>query len=186
MKAAVAYQKKMCSSARVPKPIKLNTELENARKTIIRSFSLAKNLYNTGCGSNPLKQSELQVGAEFLEVTFFFFFLALGHLHHSNELPMIYDRCSDCEIICMQSNTALSLYHVNRLKQMGATIRSGSNYKEQMKLKEEKEKLVGNVLSKMTVEQLSDLMSFHRMTAQICSDMIETRVHEVNAFDHDS
>ncbi|PNX63016.1 glutamine amidotransferase-like protein rp404-like, partial [Trifolium pratense] len=42
--------------------------MENKRKTIVRSFSLAKDLYNHhGHGMNPAKESELQAGAEFLE-----------------------------------------------------------------------------------------------------------------------
>jgi hypothetical protein len=56
------------SLASVQKPLKLNKEMENKRKTIVRSFSLAKDLYNHGHGMNPAKESELQAGAEFLEV----------------------------------------------------------------------------------------------------------------------
>ncbi|CAM8990004.1 unnamed protein product [Rhodiola kirilowii] len=145
VKAVIAYQKKLDGSTQVPKPFKLNTELENKRMTIIRSFSLAKDLYNTGRDLNPLKESQLQIGAEFLE-----------------------------------SNTALSLYQVNRLKQLGATIRDGNSYMEKMKLKEDQEKLVQNILSKMNVEQLSELMSFHHMMSQICADLIESRLTEVN------
>uniref|UniRef100_A0A7N0TJP8 Uncharacterized protein n=1 Tax=Kalanchoe fedtschenkoi TaxID=63787 RepID=A0A7N0TJP8_KALFE len=46
---------------------------------------------------------------------------------------------------------------------------------EGIKLKENKEKLVRNILSKMTVEQLSDLVSFHHMMAQICSSKVSRR-----------
>jgi len=66
VKAVVAYQKKL--NTPVQKPIKLNKEMENKRKIIVRSFSLAKNLYNAGRGTNSTKDSELEVGAEFLEV----------------------------------------------------------------------------------------------------------------------
>lgn len=68
VKAVIAYQKKLNSSASIPKPLNLNKEMENQRKTIIRSFSLAKNLYITGNGMHPSKESELKAGAEFLEV----------------------------------------------------------------------------------------------------------------------
>lgn len=50
------------------KPLKLNKEMENKRKSIVRSFSLAKDLYNHGLGMSSTKESELQEGAEFLEV----------------------------------------------------------------------------------------------------------------------
>ncbi|CAM8906137.1 unnamed protein product [Rhodiola kirilowii] len=149
VKAVIAYQKKLDNSTQVSKPLKLNIELEKKRKTIIHSFSVAKDLYNNhGKSLNPSKESELQIGAEFLE-----------------------------------SNKALSLYQENRLKELGATVRSSSSYLEKVKLQEKKEKLVRNILSKMTVEQLSDLMSFHHMMTQICSDMIESRLNDQNDFD---
>lgn len=53
----------------VPKTLELDREMENKRKILIRSFSLARNMYTRGTpGKNPSKESELQVGAEFLEV----------------------------------------------------------------------------------------------------------------------
>lgn len=68
MKAVIAYQKKHNSLTSVPKAVKLNKEMENKRKILVRSFSLAKNLYATGRGNCSSKDSELEVGAEFLEV----------------------------------------------------------------------------------------------------------------------
>lgn len=70
VKAVVAYQKKLNSSTlSVPKTaLKLNNEMEKKRKIIVRSFSLAKNLYTTGRDAQPEKEPELEAGAEFLEV----------------------------------------------------------------------------------------------------------------------
>ncbi|XP_057809422.1 putative glutamine amidotransferase GAT1_2.1 isoform X1 [Salvia miltiorrhiza] len=59
-KAVLAYQKKLNSMTSVPK---LDVEMEKKRKIIVRSFSLARNLYDGGCGDD----SELEAGAEFLE-----------------------------------------------------------------------------------------------------------------------
>lgn len=76
VKAVIAYQKKLNSLTSVPKPLKLNKEMESKRKIIVRSFSLAKNLYTMGRGNCSSKDSELEIGAEFLEVlnsTFFIF-----------------------------------------------------------------------------------------------------------------
>ncbi|XP_021888317.1 uncharacterized protein LOC110807485, partial [Carica papaya] len=64
VKAVLAYQKKLNSSTSVPKSLKLNRDMEKKRKVIVRSFSLAKDMYITGCNMNP---SDLQAGAEFLE-----------------------------------------------------------------------------------------------------------------------
>lgn len=148
VKAAVAYQKKLNSStsSSVPQlmPLKLDNEMEIKRDKIVRSFSIARNLYtNTGRGiMHPIKESELEAGAEFLE-----------------------------------SNTALSLQQQNRLKQMGATVRNAGSYIERLKLNEERERLARNVMAKMSVEQLSDLMAFYHMMGQICSEVLEKRLN---------
>ncbi|MBA0771872.1 hypothetical protein Gotri_007337 [Gossypium trilobum] len=144
VKAVLAYQKKLNISTALPKPLKLNKEMENKRKIIVRSFSLAKNLYTAGIEMNPTKQSELEAGAEFLE-----------------------------------SNTALSVQQENRLKQMGATVRNGSRYIEKLKLNEERDRLARNVMGKMSVEQLSDLMSFYHMMGQICSEVLERKLNGI-------
>lgn len=69
VKAVIAYQKKLnCSTDLPQRPLKLDKEMEKRRKIIVRSFSIAKDMYTTGCGMNPSKESELAAGAEFLEV----------------------------------------------------------------------------------------------------------------------
>lgn len=67
-KAVLAYQKKLNSLTNVPKSLKLDGEMEKKRKIIVRSFSLARDLYQGGHGNNTRKESELEAGAEFLEV----------------------------------------------------------------------------------------------------------------------
>ncbi|KAK8497290.1 hypothetical protein V6N12_000201 [Hibiscus sabdariffa] len=144
VKSVIAYQKKLNSSTSLPKPLKLNKEMEKKRRIIVRSFSLAKNLYSAGSGIQPCKESELEAGAEFLE-----------------------------------SNTALSVQQENRLKQMGATVRNGSHYIEKLKLNEGRERLARNVMGKMSVEQLSQLMSFYHMMGQICSEVLERKLNGI-------
>lgn len=46
--------------------------MENKRKIIVRSFSVAKSLYDSGRGMNPSNDSVLEAGAEFLEVIYRF------------------------------------------------------------------------------------------------------------------
>ncbi|KAK1410387.1 hypothetical protein QVD17_36924 [Tagetes erecta] len=68
VKAVVAYQKKLNSTTKVPKSLKLDNELERKRNVIVQSFHLAKNLYAGGHNIHQLKdQSDLKPGAEFLE-----------------------------------------------------------------------------------------------------------------------
>ncbi|KAH7533938.1 hypothetical protein FEM48_Zijuj04G0184700 [Ziziphus jujuba var. spinosa] len=144
VKAVIGYQKKLNSSISVPKALKLDQEMDKKRKKIIRSFSLAKNIYTTGRGTHLVNESELEIGADFL-----------------------------------QSNTALSLQQEKRLKQMGATVRNGGSYIERLKMNEEREKVAKNVMGKMSVEQLSDLMSFYHMMEQICSEVLERKLNGI-------
>ncbi|XP_050372011.1 putative glutamine amidotransferase GAT1_2.1 [Argentina anserina] len=140
VKAVGAFQKKLSQSECVPKAPKLSHELEMKRKSLLRSFSVAKNMY-TKRGSMSIKESELEVGAEFLE-----------------------------------SNTALSLQQEKRLKQMGATVRNASAYMERMKMGEERERVARAIIGKMSIEQISELMSFYRIMTQICSDSLEKMI----------
>ncbi|XP_028785676.1 putative glutamine amidotransferase GAT1_2.1, partial [Neltuma alba] len=142
VKAAIAYQKKLNAATPIEKPLKLNKEMEDKRKIIVRSFSIAKNLYDAGRGMHPSNDSELKAGAEFLE-----------------------------------SNTALSEQQEKRLKQMGATVRNGGSYIERLKMNEEREKMARKVMAKMSVEQLSELLSFYHTMGQICSEVLDKNIH---------
>ncbi|KAL3844896.1 hypothetical protein ACJIZ3_002299 [Penstemon smallii] len=143
-KAVIAYQKKLNCLTSVPKALKLDGEMEKKRKIIVRSFSIARNIYQGSYRTKSSKDSELEAGAEFLE-----------------------------------SNTALSLQQETRLKQMGATVRNASSYFERLKLNEEREKLARSVMGKMSAEQLSDLMSFYHMMGQVCSEVLERKLHGI-------
>ncbi|XP_074580966.1 putative glutamine amidotransferase GAT1_2.1 [Curcuma longa] len=67
VKAVVAYQTKVNSCANLNHAPKINQELEKKRKIIMRSFSLAKNLYAAGHDMPPSKEQDLEAGADFLE-----------------------------------------------------------------------------------------------------------------------
>lgn len=63
-----AYQKKLNGSAFVAKTLKLDEDVEKKRKVIGRSFSIARDMYSTRRGMLGEEESELEVGAKFLEV----------------------------------------------------------------------------------------------------------------------
>jgi hypothetical protein len=82
-------------------------------------------------------------------------------------------------ILSMQSNTALSLQQENRLKQMGATVRNAGSYIERPRMNEERDDLAKNVMGNMSVEQLSDLLSFYHMMGQICSEVLDRKLNGI-------
>ncbi|KAK9705169.1 hypothetical protein RND81_07G038000 [Saponaria officinalis] len=151
VKAVVAYQKKLSCRESVTRAPKLNQEQENKRKMIVRSFSIAKDMYFAGRTKTiTAQESELEPGAVFLEEN----------------------------TVC----NALSLQQEKRLKQIGATIRNGQGYK---KLKEDKEKVARSMIAKMSIEQLSNMMSFYYMMGQICSEVLETKLQNLKLLNHD-
>ncbi|KAJ8436617.1 hypothetical protein Cgig2_029863 [Carnegiea gigantea] len=125
-----------------PCAYQLDHELEKKRKVIVRSFSLARDIYCAGNGINPSKECELQVGADFLE-----------------------------------SNAVLSEQQETRLTEMGATVRNALAYLEKMKANEERENTARKVMATMSVDQLTDLLSFYHTMAQICSEVLESKLH---------
>ncbi|KAK7859779.1 putative glutamine amidotransferase [Quercus suber] len=74
---------------------------------------------------------------------------------------------------------ALSLQQENRLKQMGATVRSSSMYLERLMKNEERERVARIIMEKMSIEQLSDLMSLYQMMGQKCSEELEKKLQDL-------
>jgi gamma-glutamyl-gamma-aminobutyrate hydrolase PuuD len=72
VRAVVAHQVK--PATQVPRgvatatPTKMRREMEKQRKVIVRSFSLAKDLYVSGGRTRPSEPRDLDAGAEFLDV----------------------------------------------------------------------------------------------------------------------
>ncbi|CAI9096141.1 OLC1v1032222C1 [Oldenlandia corymbosa var. corymbosa] len=75
----------------------------------------------------------------------------------------------------LQANIVLSLQEENRLKQMGATVRNASEYMEKL-MNEDKETLAKAIIHKMSIEQLSDLVSFYHKMGQICSEAMQMKL----------
>ncbi|XVE92605.1 hypothetical protein REPUB_Repub01dG0112700 [Reevesia pubescens] len=144
VKAVIAYEKKLSSLVSVPKTLQLNQGMEKKRKIIVRSFSIARSMYSSGRRSISGKESELEVGANFLE-----------------------------------ANTALSLQQENRLKQVGATVRNASIYKERLKINEEREKVARTIMGKMSIEQLSELDTFYNRMSKICSEALGRKLQDL-------
>ncbi|KAL3336794.1 hypothetical protein AABB24_029454 [Solanum stoloniferum] len=145
VKAVIAYAKKLNGCGNIPsRGIKINHEFESKRKSIVKSFSIAKNMYSSGLGRISEKESELEPGAEFLE-----------------------------------ANTALSVQQENRLKQMGATVRNASTYMNRLKMNEEREKMARAILAKMSIEQLSDMVSFYHKMGQLCSEALDKKFNDM-------
>ncbi|KAL2485094.1 Class I glutamine amidotransferase-like superfamily protein [Abeliophyllum distichum] len=144
VKAVIAYEKKLSVITSLPKGLKFDQELDKTRKSIVRSFSTARNMYGAGRGRISAKEFEFAAGAEFLE-----------------------------------ENTALSLQQQNRLKQMGATVRNASVYIDRLKLNDQMEKAARVIIERMSIEQLSEKVSFYHMMGNMCSEALERKLKNI-------
>lgn len=55
-------------------------------------------------------------------------------------------------------------------------MRNANSYMRRLKMDEERQSMARKVMGKMSIEQLTDLMSFYHMMGQICSEMLETKL----------
>jgi gamma-glutamyl-gamma-aminobutyrate hydrolase PuuD len=182
VRAVVAYQEKTAAATQLPRPgaaplpasssPKLSKEMERRRKVISRSFSLAKDMYLSGGRTKPAEQRDLEAGAEFLEVrtstkqsqvrT-----VRVASQHNTNS------KLSEN----LQSNTAsLSVQQEKRLKQMGATVRNASGYLNSLKVKGVREAAARALMAEMTVNQISDLVTFYQTMGKICSEVLDAKL----------
>ena len=169
-KAVIAYEKKLNRSECVLEAPKLNQELEIKRRILVRSFSIARNMYSSGGGTG--QESDLQVGAEFLEVSIYMKSIVLDRIYLFGRPFRVHFTCN------LQASTALSLQQEKRLKQMGATVRNASVYKERLTMNEERERLARAIMGKMSISQLSDLISFYHMMGNLCSEALERKLQD--------
>lgn len=139
VKAAIAYQKMISNNAiNVPKSIKLE---QAKRRVIVRSFSLAKDIYFSGNGIKPSKDSELDVGADLLK-----------------------------------SDTVLNQQQETKLIEVGATVRNAFTCFDKIKVNKEREILARKIMDTMSVEQLTDLMTFYHTMGQTCSEVLDRKL----------
>ncbi|OIW12368.1 hypothetical protein TanjilG_04117 [Lupinus angustifolius] len=69
------------------------------------------------------------------------------------------------------------LTYVQKPLKLNKEMEKKRNEIEKVKVNEEKEKMARNVMGKMSVEQLSDLLSFYHTMGHICCEVLETKIN---------
>lgn len=59
---------------------------------------------------------------------------------------------------------------------MGATVRNASSYLERLMMNEQRVMAATSVMRKMSIEQLSELLSFYHMMGKVCSEVLEKKL----------
>ncbi|XP_074289879.1 putative glutamine amidotransferase GAT1_2.1 [Silene latifolia] len=145
VKAVIAYQKKVTRATNGPKSLMLNNHVLEKKRRIVRSFSLARDIYSAGNGFNSIKESELNFGADFLA-----------------------------------TKTMLSEQQEIKLKEIGATVRNAFTGDNTVKVNEDKQKLTRKSnMDKLSIEQLTDLVSFYQGMSHICSETLDQKLHNI-------
>ncbi|KAL5226457.1 hypothetical protein ABZP36_014722 [Zizania latifolia] len=159
VRAVVAYQEKLTAATAAaaaavsqdrstPASAKMNQQMEKQRKVI-------------------------DAGAKFLEVSEQAERSCTGR--RASQPPT---RDNHRRVCVVQSNTAaLSMQQEKRLKQMGATVRNASGYLNRLKLNAQREAAARALMAKMSVDQISDLASFYNTMGNICSEMLDRKLH---------
>lgn len=59
---------------------------------------------------------------------------------------------------------------------MGATVRNGGSYMKKLKVDEDKQRMARNMMKKMNIEQLSELMAFYHLMGNICGEVLDRKL----------
>lgn len=159
-KAVIAYQQRLLSSRAEKETVKLDVAMEKQRLKIVRSFSIAKHLYDEQLsirknrsvhdGVQALKALEdfqandrkyLEVGANFLQST-------------------------------MQ---LLNTQQEKRLKQVGVTVRNSSLFFERLTLLKDREVKARMLLERLGTHELLDVLEFYKTMVEATSEILESR-----------
>ncbi|KAL9230090.1 hypothetical protein vseg_005482 [Gypsophila vaccaria] len=76
-------------------------------------------------------------------------------------------------------NTVMSQHEEKKLKEVGATVRNAFTYVNTLKVNGDKQKMAKKMMDKMSEAQLTDMVSFYHTMAQICSDVLAQKLHNV-------
>lgn len=64
-----------------------------------------------------------------------------------------------------------------KLREMGATMRNGGSFTQKLRLDEDKQRKAMNIMKKMNVERLSELIAFYTLMGKISSEVLERKLN---------
>ncbi|KAK8668234.1 hypothetical protein V6N13_105697 [Hibiscus sabdariffa] len=164
VKAVSAYEKKLSSSISVPKTLQLNQEMEKKRKKIVKSFSVARCMYNSGNTSTSSHESKLEVGANFLEEN-----TALS-LQQERRLQQM-------GATVRNGSMYKQMLKLNEGKRkLARTMMEKMTMEQLAELDEGKRKLARTMMEKMTMEQLAELDAFYQIMSKICAEALNSKL----------
>lgn len=64
-----------------------------------------------------------------------------------------------------------------KLREMGATMRNGGSFTQKLRPDEDKQRKAMNIMKKMNVERLSELIAFYTLMGKISSEVLERKLN---------
>lgn len=164
VKAVVGYQKKlqMSSAFGVGKPrlrlrdLEVSPWIEKQRKELVHSFSLAKNLYEERRRGHSVHNGNSALQA-----------LQMQSSKSMHDLDM------GAEFL--KVNSPLNKQQVNRLNQMGATVRNSKVFQQTLEIVRSKESSARKLLEEMPREEVQDLLDFYKLMVDVASKVLDQK-----------
>ncbi|MCO5571775.1 hypothetical protein L7F22_025523 [Adiantum nelumboides] len=159
-KAVVAYQKKLLSLRLGKNPVQLDGTMEKQRLKIVRSFCIAKHLYDEQLSFR--RNRSMHDGLHALKVVESF---------QASDRRYLEDGAN----FLQSMKAALNTQQEKMLKQVGATVRNSSVFLERMGLLKDREVKAKMLLERLGTHELHDLLDFYKMMAAATSNVLEKR-----------
>lgn len=159
VKAVVAYKKKIETSGAEKTRSRLrelSPWIEKRRKELVYSFSLAKNMYEEQRRAHSVHNASIALQA-----------LSLSFSKSQHDLNL------GAEFL--KVNSPLNKQQVNRLNQMGATVRNSKNFQLTLEIARKKESSARKWLEDMSRAEVQELHEFYQMMVDVSSQVLEQK-----------
>lgn len=159
-KAVIAYQKRLLNSRPEKERVELDGEMEKQRMKLVRSFCIAKHIYDEQ--TNIRKNRSVHDGVHALE--------ALENSQRSER------RYLEVGANFLQSATAVfNIQQEKRLKQVGATVRNSPLFSERLSRLKDREVKARMLLERLGTHELHELLEFYKLMVEVTSETLEGR-----------
>ncbi|GAQ80278.1 glutamine amidotransferase-like protein [Klebsormidium nitens] len=162
-KAVIAFQRRALTgrASTSGKVSLLEPELEKQRMSLVHAFALAKDIYEEVHYGKPGSSVHgASAGVRELQ-------RALAKTKSQEQLAI------GAEFL--QQNLALNNHQVQRLKQMGATVRNNTLYKETLEKRSREESHLRKTFEAMSNEALQETVENHRKMLVLAEEVLEQR-----------
>lgn len=161
-KAVIAYQKRLLNLKSEEDTLKLDSVMEKRRMKIVRSFCIAKNIYDEQLNIRKNRSGD-DNGDQAIETI-----LERSLLQERKQLEVGAN-------FLQSMKGMLDLHQEKRLQQVGATVRNSPAYFDRMDSLKGRNSKARMMLERLGTHELHDLHEFYNMMSETVSEVLEAR-----------